>query len=37
MDVIDQLLPGDIIREIVIWDGITPPDAAMSGNDSTQP
>jgi HEAT repeat protein/cyclophilin family peptidyl-prolyl cis-trans isomerase len=37
MDVIDQLVPGDIIREIVIWDGITPPDAAMSGNDLTQP
>jgi cyclophilin family peptidyl-prolyl cis-trans isomerase len=26
MDVIDQLAPDDIIREIVIWDGVTPPD-----------
>ncbi len=26
MDVVDRVLPGDIIREIVIWDGVTPPD-----------
>ncbi len=26
MDVIDRVLPGDLIREIVIWDGVTPPD-----------
>jgi HEAT repeat protein/cyclophilin family peptidyl-prolyl cis-trans isomerase len=28
MDVIDRLVPGDIIREIAIWDGITPPDTS---------
>jgi cyclophilin family peptidyl-prolyl cis-trans isomerase/HEAT repeat protein len=26
MDVVDRVLPGDIIREIVIWDGVTPPE-----------
>ena len=26
MDVVDRILPGDIIREIVIWDGVTPPE-----------
>ncbi len=26
MGVVDRLEPGDLIREIVIWDGITPPD-----------
>jgi cyclophilin family peptidyl-prolyl cis-trans isomerase len=26
MDVVDRVLPGDIIREIVIWDGVIPPE-----------
>jgi cyclophilin family peptidyl-prolyl cis-trans isomerase len=32
MDVIDRLVPGDIIREIAIWDGITPPDTSTSSD-----
>jgi cyclophilin family peptidyl-prolyl cis-trans isomerase len=32
MDVIDRLVPNDIIREIVIWDGVTPPDTSTSSD-----
>lgn len=28
MDVADRLVPGDLIREIAIWDGVIPPDGS---------
>jgi cyclophilin family peptidyl-prolyl cis-trans isomerase/HEAT repeat protein len=26
MEIVDHLVPGDVIREIAIWDGVTPPE-----------
>jgi cyclophilin family peptidyl-prolyl cis-trans isomerase len=36
LNVLDRLQPGDVIREIAIWDGITAPDAPSSA-DSPRP
>ena len=26
MEIVDHIVPGDVIREIAIWDGVTPPE-----------
>ncbi len=31
IDVVDRLVPGDVIRELVIWDGITDPNQPTTG------
>jgi peptidyl-prolyl cis-trans isomerase B (cyclophilin B) len=33
IDLVDRLVPGDVIQRIVIWDGITDPSGPTTGDD----